>query len=147
MGIYFKPLRRKVGVLTLIVACALTAVWLRSGTKLDLLFIPRICVVASANGRISISSDVRIRSQNRASSFEGTFHSYSFLSRMKFWSLDATSSRLMSPKPLITYSTIVFPLSLASAWLLLSKPRASQPKPTAGKQMSLSSDAWRRLRA
>jgi hypothetical protein len=40
VGESFKPLRRKVGVLTLLMACAFVAAWVRSFTASDYILIP-----------------------------------------------------------------------------------------------------------
>lgn len=39
MGTYFKPLRRKVGVVTLLMACVFTGLWMRSYILLDVFYV------------------------------------------------------------------------------------------------------------
>jgi len=97
------PFRRKLGVLTLIVACCLMALWIRS-------------------------FDTQTRSEDVF--IFGASH-YSC------WSLQSEYGyiNLVSPKefrvegPIVRqapYWSVVIPLTLCSAYLLLSKPRSNQ---------------------
>ena len=58
---FFKPWRRKFGVVTLRLACAFMAGWVRNLTKLDLLFLPPVCILSSGNGAFAISQKLQLQ--------------------------------------------------------------------------------------
>lgn len=121
---FFKPWRRRFGVVTLGLACVFAAGWVRSYAKFDLVFLPRVCIVSSANGEFAISENVRLRSRlagGGAAIF--TLESTAFLSRPKLASYDLARTTVLQPR-MIRYSFVVIPLTLISAWLLLSNPRS-----------------------
>jgi len=126
---YFHSWRRKLGVLTLATACALTAGWLRSYAQIDLIFLPQVCVVSSANGEFALSRSVRLKSELTTGSGHGTieveFESTSFLSQFKWTTTDLGSTKILHPR-MIPFWWVVGPLTGVSAWLLLSKPRPKQ---------------------
>ena len=106
---YFKPLRRKIGVVTLVLACVFAAMWVRSGRIQDVVrFGPggRECIVVSFDGRFSIW--VGAAGPNR---------------KALWMSLDpVVSDPFFGPQ--VPYFFLVIPLAAISAWLLLSKPRS-----------------------
>lgn len=101
MPTYFKPLRRKIGVLTLLLACVLAAGWVRSYIDDD---------EFDANGRHYINS-------------QGFFGETTRLGTLN----ENGDPVNLVPIWLIPYGMVVVPLILLSGWLLHSKPRV---KPT-----------------
>ena len=152
MGDYFKPWRRKIGVMTLLIACVLAAGWVKSAAFNDLIIFPigqdlRFGVVSN-RGRIAL---VRHDWHENAPTLRTYWFSASFaehpdavfildheelqwLLRLGAFGIRQrlTSSFTVSLIQL-PYWSIVIPLTLLSAWLLLSKPRT---KTTPEKQPS-----------
>ena len=105
MSDYFKPLRRKVGLVTLAMACLLTAGWVRSYCGGDRIIAIVMEGFESKNGYIQhIRIDLEGRGWKKPLVYrpDGTF--------------------------CVPYWSICVPLTLLSAFLLLSKPRAAKPK-------------------
>ena len=143
MNGYFRPLRRKVGVLTLVMACVFLIGWIRSRGAKDLIIarsahsIPYY--IASNLSEISISRNAflsaeptsgivwhtqAIRRSIKTDEFEG-------LRGGVDWQL-CGFRLILHPVAfayVLPYWSIVTPLTLLSAWLLLSKPR-SKPAAT-----------------
>ena len=123
---FFRGWRRKGGVLTLVMACMFAAGWVRSHTQIDLVFIPGGMIAVSENGKFSLSQKIRLKSQSpTGGKVKATVESSSFLSRIRLWSLDVSSTKIIQTDyGLIPYPSIVIPLTLLSAWLLFSAPRS-----------------------
>ena len=102
MGEYFKPLRRKVGVATLLFSCALAGVW--------------VVVPESEFEDESVGLDFTISVEATGFGIEWQGFSSTFGGSRDF-------------KWLIPYWSVVLPLTLLSAYLLLSKPRLKTAKP------------------
>lgn len=123
---YFNPLRRKIGVVTLAVACVFTVGWVRSGLVEDRIsfeaFERRISIV-SASGSIECKApkidDIWEALKSR---------------RGSTWGRDKGPSYAIETPRIIPYWSIVVPLTPLSAWLLLSKPKIKPALPVpAGK--------------
>lgn len=146
MGSYFKPLRRKIGVLTLVLACVFTAGWVRSRCHEDLVLVPTGDVV-----RVCTSLDSRFISGVARPKRPSSHPPFPVWRALPFCTLDRFIARgslrthwliggfgvgEMEATPpfevwIISYPPIVIPLTLISAWLLLRKPRkATQEKIT-----------------
>jgi hypothetical protein len=169
---YFKPMRRKIGVLTLLMVCVLSVGWIRSFANYDFFSIqtrPVENVIISMRGFIAWNRDVvdphkwfrgndlftcdcapfntwppgdTIDQMQLTHEFKfGDFH---FGSGRRFGGggrLNMTDGVLeYFPRELreteadtvgvsAPYWSIVIPLTLVSAWLLLSKPRQLKEKP------------------
>jgi hypothetical protein len=150
---YFKPLRRKVGVVTLAMACVFMAQWLRSLIELDA--IARLNennthLVISADGAVSWSRLWPIMeprpsrwlykhnpvspdsTPNPNLNYHWRFSGLGF----EFSANSFLESSIVPPYTQevatwqVPYWSIVIPLTLLSAWLLFSKPR-KRPKPDA----------------
>ena len=155
MGEYFKPRRRKIGVLTLVMACVIAAGWVRSLTRADLVMLQRgnyTFSVESMCGEISFgrlasgnnnprwiwhSSEIspatwRVCDQygnpqpvdhltEDIESIEWRFDRFGF----HFGAGNGAQGR--DEIYAFPYLSIVIPLTLLSAYLLLSKPR-TKPK-------------------
>ena len=140
---YLKPLRRKFGVLTLVLACVFAVVWVRSLSVSDRVgFYATRYWAASADGRFAVGAA------------HGAIFYPPLIGRHIYWNshkippgagyfpnpdwtwyvIDGASGlgtwRVSSP-----FSTFLIPLMLLSAWLLLSKPRQ---KPAVPNPISLS---------
>ena len=141
MGDYLKPQRRKMGVLTLTMACVLTAGWVRSFSVVDQFAVP-----LQENGQFNFESNsgglITIGCINKtierpilgwmpipvhlcpAERFPVVWKF--LLPGIRYGDLQFTVAvvgRIVS----IRYWSIVIPLTLLSAWLLLSKPRVAKP--------------------
>jgi hypothetical protein len=128
MGEYFKPWRRKIGILTLLLACVFAAGWVRSSGYED-------------EFQISIGDADHVF-ESRSSKIR--WHGIGPLGRESELRIQWHATPLSPPPPLkllvrqgsgmarakyfdvvaVPYWSIVIPLALLSAWLLLSKPRS-----------------------
>lgn len=103
MPTYFKPLRRKVGVFTLALACLFAAVWIRGMIQPFRLIIPGgryiEYVVYADSQKLHLSKEEQI------------------------WVGVRVTPNLTLAKISLPHWSIVTPLTLLSAWLLLSRPR------------------------
>lgn len=120
---YYKPIRRKFGVATLLMACAFASGWIRSVSTYDAFAMPFNFGIASWDrghliGRIQ-PMPIRPLIYGQQDPPETG------------WPLiltAATTFEFVPPVMTIRYQWIVLPLTLLSAWLLLSKPRQMPAK-------------------
>jgi hypothetical protein len=100
---FFWGWKRKCGVVTLLIACVFAAGWVRSCTVDDVfhLFGLRFVSTLGAIERSTVT-------------FRGIGSGFALNDVMVFWR--------------VPYWSIVIPLTLLSAWLLLSNPRTVNPK-------------------
>jgi hypothetical protein len=148
MGDYFKPMRRKIGILTLVMACVFAGVWVRSEMIYDdfHLELPidrrHTLAIESMFGRIEVAATFYNTQRRRSppahfatqtitfNENEGDFEfSNCWLPTIKgVWGrldeVDSWSGYIV----VLPYWSITVPLTLLSAYLLLSKPRKSTPK-------------------
>lgn len=147
---YFKPLRRKLGVVTLVMACVLMVGWVRSHSDDDRVYCPlganTYCSLRSSDGTVILLRADQMKSTlvpthpgwfrkayNRPTRvIDEIENSLKILpwqwERFGFGTItfEAVSVyRLTALK--IPYWSLVIPLTLLSAWLLLSKSRAGKP--------------------
>jgi len=144
MGEFFKGWRRKMGVLTLVMACVFAAGWVRSQETADSIYIVvchREYCFSSETGQLGISEFddepdypweyPLIRSSVARHDVD--------IPQQPFFFKYVRDEGMYSP-PFsgirVSYSPIVLPLTLLSAYLLLVKPRhpttsVTQPDPTA----------------
>lgn len=143
---YFKPFRRKLGLVTLLLACVVAAGWIRSRSYADCWTIDN--GMAGRNFGSSQfglgyeyfhdSNGSVIPTRTHFSTEDWSKGPLSSLDNMK-WDFDACGFRFGEAKTsnkafqlrtaIIPYWSIVTPLTLLSAWLLLSKSRTRLPKP------------------
>lgn len=134
---YFKPLRRKLGVLTLFMACVFAAGWIRSiscWNVIDLSMLHRSCEWNSSFGSIQWagwdaeecvtwpvvsfgSGQLVPLDPDRAQVLEMLVAADCVIDNGGMNRIDW----------IIPYWSIVVPLTLLSGWLLLSKPRQQRP--------------------
>lgn len=156
MGTFFKPWRRKLGVVALGLACLLMAGWVRSQQFSDFVKYrvdrQHWLYINSNNGHLRLSlmrehepgqfTFFRILDSSPADLRTGVDvnvnthqHWYAF-SELGFGIDDGTAPGpdgfVMSNQPKVylfyaRYRSIVVPLTLISCWLLLSKPRPHKP--------------------
>lgn len=96
---YFKPLRRKIGVVTLVLACFVVAVWatsLKWGPPYVQIFLSTNESSFYLQGVVSVFASIP---------------DFRFTWQIPFW-------------------IVLLPLTLLSAWLLVSSPRISKSKKT-----------------
>lgn len=147
MSGYFKPLRRKIGILILVLACVCTAGWVRSRSTFDMVALPsRFMNVTLVSGEGSFGM-----TENAVFNFRQVTrqeHGRSIMrveiiqmikqtsrDELRWWKFNGAEFRLFRsisgserPIPLIPYWSVVIPLTLLSAWLLLSRPRQKHTK-------------------
>jgi hypothetical protein len=148
---YFKPLRRKVGIATLVLACVCAVGWVRSLSATDAILIP----IGDASqdddttqgfwssdsglnwGKFlwpRVRSPVDFESYNHRQRNEwgvpAYFQSVDIVWQWRFCGFGIGFSRMtpMASVWVVPYWSVVGPLTLLSAWLLLSKPRQSMPR-------------------
>ena len=122
----FRPWRRKIGVVALLLSCVFAAGWVRSLSRIDMLFVADNAISISGNGNIVLTRSVRIREHLRGGIvIEGTFTSLSCGQQLwRFSSLDSGSTKLVEyDRRMVPYWSIVVPLTAISVGLLLSKPQ------------------------
>ena len=142
---YFKSLRRKIGALTLVVACLCMAGWMRSFVTFDALYAP-IGQLISANGGIygelcvempldftffsygSQGPHVKGRADyyNDSNMVRRFWHWRFFGFAYGFFPADRQKAILF----IVPYWSIVMPLTLLSAYLLFSNPWPEKSRPT-----------------
>jgi len=144
MPTYFKPLRRKIGVVTLVLACVVLVDWGRSRNTHDTfygsLFNQDFAVISDPEGiglRLHLVREDRFKKSGfyatRPAAQERLFqlkplrqhglrfdHQEIICGGVQFF----RSERWLTFK--VDQVCIVIPLTLLSAWLLLSKPRAGK---------------------
>lgn len=106
MSQFFKPWRRQAGCVMLVLACVFTAGWVRSQTKFDVI---DACGAEFSSQR-GFFDVIYYREWNLAKSESGV------LVRLEFKG--------------VHYSLVVIPLTVLSAYLLVSKPRSKSVCPT-----------------
>lgn len=140
MTTYFKPLRRKVGVVTLVVACLVSMGWVRSSGGLDIVYIngkTSNLVIVSGGQKLWVANGGSFNvlyTNAHPSQFVLDWVPHELLpsrSLVDFYRHPASTVRIHDsqerPMYMAPYWSIVIPLTLISAWLLLSRPRAPKP--------------------
>jgi len=143
MGEFFRGWRRRIGVMTLVVTCIITGCWVRSRNRVDLIFLHGIwsnhVFVSGCDKFGLIEGGVFKVTQNMTRNGVETVLSpdsrfVGSISPVRHHGWQASSLRICSSSTndnvhtaLTPYWSIVFPLTLISAYLLLSKPRISTP--------------------
>ena len=147
MGDYFKPLRRKIGVVTLLLACVFMAGWVRSQTIKDEFTINRIegvfhhltsncsrlawktVTIRNPKTHRYISPFYFARPADVDHLYRGRISPEAWKWRWQFWGFEFgrfTSSLSHDEKIyVVPYWSITVPLTLLSFWLLLLKPSKS----------------------
>ena len=117
MGDFFHGWRRKIGVVTLVVACVFLVTWMRSESKIDV-----FTVYYS-----DFYDHFRIVSERGFLKFH--FRGIHFGPRSDLWETWVVARTPMQWEDLnIPYWSIVLVLTMLSAYLLLSKPPVAKPQ-------------------
>ena len=144
---FFRGWRRKIGVIMLVLACVLVAGWVRSKSvfdQVDIVAVDSHFVAQSLKGHFCMVRVVWGHKLTPRASFnsikppDGEFQpwsgdDWSLIWRYKLAGIDVLKAKhdiregAVQHKFIISYWSIVIPLTVLSAWLLLSKPRAKPP--------------------
>ena len=131
-----KPWRRKIGVLTLVVACLCMAGWMRSFITFDASSAPSGQLISADGGiygelSVEIPLDFRFSYASTGANVKGRDYYNDPNMVRKFWHWRflgfaygfQPAVREQAILFIFPYWSLVFPLTMLSAWLLLSKPR------------------------
>ena len=128
MGEFFKGWRRKAGLVTLAMACVLTVMWMRSRRVFDVVEFTNGSQqhqIASASAKLYWGaweeSDISAHGRNQWYSIDLAFFKHP--EEIAYLQLDAYANFDWT----IPYWSLVLPLTLLSAWLILGKPRKVKP--------------------
>jgi hypothetical protein len=154
---FFRGGKRKVGCVTLVLACLFTVGWMRSFLKVDMVNSPigdREFSIASIDGkldfavvseldyipRLSCSTDELKRIRHLWSNPDGSLrgvdpwsNGHEVIWRWDCFDFHFGASKLTNQYEqdwMVPYWSIVLPLAAISAWLILSKPGAKIEPPT-----------------
>ncbi len=144
MRTHFQPLRRKIGVLMLMMACVLMAGWVRSLHRADFLacepghvYMGLHSVDTMLTGQLIAGKDLSPWGWPYFWSIDYVPHEEAVLHGDP-WQLNTAGIRFktIAESPYVykgylvavCYPWIVVPLTMLSAWLLLSKPRPPKTK-------------------
>jgi len=133
---FFKPWRRKAGCVTLVLACAFAAGWVRSLFICDVLFVHRY-VFGSNNGLLTwvLCQDQGESYSYRAKKLEPVFLTLIDVEWSSGWDKfrigagrngNPTGNRVKFA--IAPYWSVVLSLTVLSAYLLLAKPQVAIPK-------------------
>ncbi len=139
---YFKPWQRKIGVLTLVVACLCMAAWMRSFITFDALYAPSGQFISSNGGiygELSVemlldfkfsyaSTDANVKGRdyyNDPNMVRKFWHWRFFGLAYGFQPADREQAILF----IVPYWSLVIPLAALSGYLFLSKPRSRSTAP------------------
>ena len=145
MGDFFKPWRRKIGVVTLVIACVLAAGWVRSLVVMDRIIWTNngsMSSFASIDGMvwwyrispISLTNRVVWRSAKNPNPPIDLWANYDPTWRFQFSGLQFGVGQSNKHPNMgisiceIPYWFVIIPLTLLSAYLLLTRPRIPKPK-------------------
>jgi len=125
MGEFFKGWRRKAGCVTLVMACVFMAIWLRTFAATDTIIVGQVGI-SSVDGVLAVVTNDEIPTPRWESADAIRLDS----DRVRFhWQLRLFGFRRGVDGDdqawTIPYWSIVIPLTLLSAYLLLTKPRQS----------------------
>jgi len=133
---FFQPVRRKLGVIVLALACGFMAAWVRSVTVYDRLFLHngtrRADSIDSVDGQLGWGVRYFSSDQNSAVTWKHDPFSAATLHdviKIKWYGIgfcDELVEPALSSRGVlwfVPYGSIVLPLTLLSAWLLLGKRR------------------------
>ena len=137
---FFKGWRRKAGCVALVIACTLTVAWIRSHNTVDGLNISignRCHAIGSMRSGVAWfawdSTSEQLKEEwtvQSHSAYEMGFHRRSLAEIVELWIRSAKEMGQLNPRAWAApYWSIVLPLSLLSAYLILWKPRKKAAKP------------------
>lgn len=126
MGEYFRGWRRKLGLITLGLACALTLGWLRSCYKRDRIVFQDYTSLIGIKDRIENGKIAGLISEKQLISLTA-WEAVESINNVKIggWMMLFDHAPVYS----VPYWQITIPITLLSAYLLLSKPRQKPSAP------------------
>ena len=133
MGEFFKPWRRKIGCVTLLLACVFTAGWIRSRTVADWVLLFGNTVVVSGGQKFVVVDRSRIRIIHLLAPERRVQTTLLFPHQLtsRFGWGYCTGIGVMTGfdigMGMLPYWSIVLPLTLISVFLFLTKPHKSTP--------------------
>ena len=121
---FFKGWRRTVGCVTLVMACVFTSGWVRSRDQFDIVQFAHLGGMMSYDGILELQSfDAQLECPISWTSCRGRIP----LGTM----IELSLVRVPDTSPVrLPYWSIVIPLTLLSAYLLLAKPQQATPMTT-----------------
>jgi hypothetical protein len=144
MGEFFRRWRRKVGLVTLVMALVFMSGWVRSRSRIDLIKLngtKSYCVFISGGQKFLLLQGIQcLMSRNLCEQASVRYVRLRFYPqypadtsgrRFEWWSREESKIEVFSPDDedvphnMIPYWSIVIPLALISAFLLLTKPLIS----------------------
>jgi len=161
---YFKPLQRKIGVLTLVMGLAMMATWVRSQNTADVIHLEfdpltLYCLASKPIGIVSsraryptprevprsmIGGRIKFKSAKPenvwpTNELTDPYEGFDFRKKSVLFGFMSLTVTMGSQGDIyeintyvIPYWSLMLPTTLISAWLLLSKPRASPQKDKKG---------------
>lgn len=159
MRAYLKPLRRKIGVIALVLSAILTGAWIRSLSTLDTLCYAttdHLWRLTIEEGLVELTYYHRVSGEpdlppntgwKSASNIDSrgrkSLHGYITANlaiadtKFVFYDFSCSTKKWITPTIdvdqkyyVVPYWSMVIPTTLLSACLLLSKPRATRPQPS-----------------
>jgi hypothetical protein len=134
---YFKPLRRKIGVLMLMMACAFMVGWVRSRNSEQTLSLPissdAKCYLQSAWSEIRLykTDEITIDDERFLRISKGGWSIVDAVGHEDSATYLSTANAIVHTDLVtVPYWSVVIPLTLLSAWLLLSTPRVKKAPET-----------------
>lgn len=138
---YFGPLRQKIGVLALLIACSLTGLWARSLHVEDAVSFPtgdsNVMALISVKGEIGLMwwyDEDSLWPEGDVPQFSSQKFPPATPSNLGTWIWCCcgigVKGWLGHRHYVVSHWSIIIPLTLLSAWLLLSKPYTVNPTPT-----------------
>lgn len=125
---FFKGWKRKAGVVTLAIALLFAGGWIRSLCWIDVLTLNcgEHTNIISFDQDLGFGVDCGLEQKNEFTAFIDNCRNSLFRwSAYREWYVRCKSGVI------VPYWSLVLPLTLLSAWLLLSKPRVAKSKPVA----------------
>lgn len=137
LGTFFHGWRRKIGVMTLVIACAFAGLWARSYYFSDTMFLSATDVghmLESTNGSIlwtsipapfekTVSFSKQTAAPERLEDYYGVKWQFLWMG----FGVGQLRFRILDSVWCIPHWSIVIPLTLLSAYLMLSRPRPKKP--------------------
>ena len=128
MGEFFKPWRRKVGIVSLLMALVFMGGWVRSGNWADVFYSRSGYALMSAKHHLTWLRVRGVGSQSRRPFLKWESDDFSeepWAYNNKFSDRQIVTKFFPGNLTMwaVPYWSIVVPLTLLAAWLLLSKPR------------------------
>lgn len=127
---FFRGWKRKVGCVTLVFACLFSAGWVRSKTVTDVFHLDSARLLSMDGSLLIEEGDFAFGLPRwTCSRWESLSETFRIVFEWEWHFLGLGKGAFGDDPPywFVPYWSVVTPLTLLSAWLLLSKPRARKP--------------------